>query len=141
MIELSEREEKELIREALNARENAYAAYSGFGVGAALMTKEGKIYLGCNIENSSYGATNCAERTAIFKAVSEGEKEFKAIAIVGFPINMNQESPFPDYAYPCGVCRQVMSEFCSEDFLVLVAKNEGDYLTFRLQELIPHSFS
>lgn len=141
MIELSEREEQELIREALKAREKAYAPYSGFGVGAALLTKEGKIYLGCNIENSSYGATNCAERTAIFKAVSEGEKDFKAIAIVGFPINSEQGSPFPDYAYPCGICRQVMSEFCSEDFLVLVAKNEGDYLSFRLQELIPHSFS
>ena len=94
---------KELIRQALEAREMAYAPYSGFKVGAALLTKEGRVYKGCNIENAGYTPTNCAERTAFFKAVSEGEREFSAIAIVGGKGDLPT-----DYAYPCGVCRQVM---------------------------------
>lgn len=133
--------EIQLVREAMKARERAYAPYSGFGVGSALLTKNGVIYTGCNIENSSFGATNCAERTAIFKAVSEGEKDFVAIAIVGAPFEEEKKNVFPDYAYPCGMCRQVMSEFCDKDFLILVAKSTQDYLCFTLEELLPHSFS
>lgn len=138
---ISKEEEIRLISEAMKARERAYAPYSGFGVGSALLTKKGEVYTGCNIENSSFGATNCAERTAIFKAVSEGEKEFAAIAIVGAPFEKEEQSVFPDYAYPCGMCRQVMSEFCEKDFLILVAKSTQDYLCFTLEELLPHSFS
>ena len=95
-------ENQQLIRRAMEAREKAYAPYSQFAVGAAVLTKDGQVYLGCNIENASYGATNCAERTAIFKAVSEGEKEILAVAIY---------SPNADSCYPCGACRQVLYEF------------------------------
>ncbi|MED9902874.1 MAG: cytidine deaminase [Lachnospiraceae bacterium] len=125
---------KQLVRQALLARENAYAAYSGYSVGAALMTAAGKIYAGCNVENASFGATNCAERTAFFKAVSEGERSFAAIAIAG-----GKTAP-SDYAYPCGVCRQVMQEFCDEKFLILVAKSEEDYREYTLKELLPYGF-
>ena len=128
---------EQLVQEALVARENAYAPYSRYQVGAALCTKEGKIYHGCNIENASYGATNCAERTAFFKAVSEGERDFAAIAIVG---GMAGKEPV-DYAYPCGICRQVMQEFGGEDLVVIVAKSEKDYLEWRLQQLFPFGFS
>ena len=125
-----------LIKTALDARKFAYAPNSGFLVGAALLSKTGKIYSGCNIENAAYSPTNCAERTAFFKAVSEGEREFEAIAIVG-----GYESEPADYCPPCGVCRQVMLEFCSPDFNVIVAKNEQDYQTYTLGELIPHAFT
>lgn len=126
-----------LIREALVARDMAYCKYSGFAVGAALLCKNGKIYRGCNIENTSYSPTNCAERTAFFKAISEGDKEFEAIAIVGGMMN----EKIKDYVYPCGVCRQVMAEFCDfETFKVIIAKSENDYLEFSLKEMIPHSF-
>ena len=121
---------------AFSARENAYAPYSGYTVGAALLTADGAIYRGCNVENASYGATNCAERTAFFKAVSEGERAFVAIAIAG---GLTGEAP-ADYAYPCGVCRQVMREFCGEDFRILVAKNIDDYKEYRLSELLPYGF-
>ena len=108
----------ELIHKAIAAREFAYAPYSNFCVGAALLTKSGKIYTGCNVENAGYSATNCAERTAFFKAVSEGEREFAAIAIVGGP-----RGPLTEYCSPCGVCRQVMAEFCDPDeFLVIHGK-------------------
>jgi len=122
----------ELIKKAIKARENAYAPYSEFKVGAALLCKDGKIYTGCNIENISYGATNCAERTAIFKAVSEGEYEFEAIAIVGGKDKLELTSP-------CGMCRQVMSEFCDSDFKIILADdvNQKEYL---LEELLPLSF-
>ncbi len=122
----------ELINKAKKARENAYAPYSEFKVGAALLCKDGKIYTGCNIENISYGATNCAERTAIFKAVSEGEYEFEAIAIVGGKDKLELTSP-------CGMCRQVMSEFCDSDFKIILADdvNQKEYL---LEELLPLSF-
>ena len=127
---------KELIRQALKAREMAYVPYSGFKVGAALLTKEGKVYKGCNIENAGYTPTNCAERTAFFKAVSEGEREFAAIAIVG------GKGDLPDnYAYPCGVCRQVMREFCNpETFQIILAKSETEYRTYKLKELLPLGF-
>ena len=114
----------------------AYAPYSGFKVGAALLTKEGKVYQGCNIENAAYTPSNCAERTAIFKAVSEGEREFAAIAIVGSMEGESNTLP----TGPCGVCRQVMAEFCSLDMPVIIAKSPADYITMTLGELLPLSF-
>ncbi len=127
-----------LIEEALLAREQSYCPYSNFAVGAALLTGSGKIYHGCNIENASYSVANCAERTAIFKAVSEGEKEFIAIAVVGG----QKGAPPVDYTYPCGVCRQVMSEFGNpEEFRILVAKSVSEYKTYVLKDLLPESFS
>ena len=123
----------ELIHKAIAAREFAYAPYSNFCVGAALLTKSGKIYTGCNVENAGYSATNCAERTAFFKAVSEGEREFAAIAIVGGP-----RGPLTEYCSPCGVCRQVMAEFCDPDeFLVIHGKTPEDYKQFTLREMLP----
>ncbi|MCR5357267.1 MAG: cytidine deaminase [Lachnospiraceae bacterium] len=130
--------EKELIRAAFLARKNAYAPYSGYKVGAALITGDGSVITGCNVENSSYGLCNCAERTAVFKAVSEGYKSFRAIAIVG---GANDEDETADYAYPCGACRQVLREFTDpETFRVIVARSEADYKEFKLSELLPHSF-
>lgn len=114
---------EKLIQAALDARKNAYVPYSHYQVGAALLTAEGEIYTGCNIENASYGATNCAERTAVFKAVSEGRRKFSAIVIAG---GMENRDPV-DYAYPCGICRQVLREFGGEDFRVIVAKSLDDY--------------
>ena len=125
-----------LIRAALEAREHAYAPYSKYAVGAALYTDSGEIFTGCNIENASYGATNCAERTAIFKAVSHGEKKMSAIAIAG---GMQGEKPV-DFAYPCGVCRQVMHEFGGSSLLVIVAKSVEEYQVFTLNELLPFGF-
>ena len=128
--------DKELISLAKKAAEKAYVPYSGYTVGAALLCKNGNIYLGCNIENAAYSPTNCAERTAFFKAVSEGEREFEAIAVVG-----GKECDFKDYFTPCGVCRQVMKEFCDNDFTILVGKNGDDYLKTTLQQLLPFGFS
>ena len=127
---------KQLINSALDARNSAYVPYSHYAVGAALLTADGKVYRGCNIENASYGATNCAERTAFFKAVSEGEREFKAIAIAG---GIQGQEPV-DFAYPCGVCRQVIKEFCKDDFEIIVVKSNTDYRTFTLAELLPYGF-
>ena len=127
---------KNLVSMALQARERAYVPYSKYAVGAALLTEDGKVHLGCNIENASYGATNCAERTAFFKAVSEGARDFRGIAIAGGIVG---EEPV-DYAYPCGVCRQVMKEFCGDDFQVIVVKNNVDYKIFTLAELLPSGF-
>lgn len=128
-------ENNELIKLAINAMQNAYAPYSKFKVGAALLTKSGKIYLGSNVENSSFGCTNCAERTAFFKAVSEGEREFIKIAVVG-----GKNAEITDYITPCGVCRQVMSEFCGKDFEIVVAASEQDFKTFTLSQLLPFGF-
>ena len=128
---------KELIKEAIIARNYAYIPYSNFAVGAALLTESGKIYRGCNIENASFTPTNCAERTAVFKAVSEGEKKFKAIAVVGGKAN----EEISEYITPCGVCRQVLAEFCSENFIVISAKSETDYKIYTLKDLVPGSFS
>lgn len=125
----------ELVKLAMVASEKAYAPYSHHCVGAALETKNGKIYLGCNIENAAYGSTNCAERTAFFKAISEGEREFSKMAIVG-----GEYSNFKDYCPPCGVCRQVMSEFCDGDFLIILGKNGGVYMEMTLEELLPMRF-
>ena len=126
----------ELIHKAIAARECAYAPYSNFCVGAALLTKSGKIYTGCNVENAGYSATNCAERTAFFKAVSEGEREFAAIAIVGGP-----RGPLTEYCSPCGVCRQVMQEFCGPDFEIHMQKAGGGVFTVKLPELLPFGFT
>ena len=119
----------ELVKTAYGAMENSYSPYSNFQVGAALLTKSGKVYTGCNVECASYGGTNCAERTALFKAVSEGEREFEAIAVV---------CSSKEYAYPCGICRQVLVEFGDID--VILAK-ELEYEVFRLSEMLPHSFT
>ena len=128
--------EKYLIEQAIEARSHAYTPYSHFQVGAALLTKQGKGYKGCNIENAAYTPSNCAERTAIFKAVSEGEREFAAIAIVGSMEGESNTLP----TGPCGVCRQVMAEFCSLDMPVIIAKSPADYITMTLGELLPLSF-
>ena len=111
---------EELVRQALAAMKFAYVPYSGFTVGAALLTKSGKVYLGCNIENAAYGPSNCAERTAIFKAVSEGEREFAAIAVVG-----GKDGNAADIFPPCGVCRQVMQEFCAPSFMIYMGRSEA----------------
>lgn len=132
--------DRELIQAAIRAREQAYAPYSGYLVGAALLTGDGEIYQGCNIENASYGAANCAERTAFFKAVSEGKREFSAIAIVGGSRELGQGDIFPDMAYPCGICRQVMREFCKPDFRILVGRGTREYEEYTLEELLPKSF-
>lgn len=128
--------ERELITEALKAREYSYSPYSGYAVGAALLTENGSIYTGCNIENVAYTPTICAERTAFFKAVSEGNLKFEKIAIVGSP-----KGEVSQYAFPCGVCRQVMMEFCNpKEFQVIVAKSPEDYKVFYLEELLPEGF-
>ncbi len=128
--------QKELIAAAQKARQASYSPYSGYQVGAALLTDSGRIYTGCNIENAAYAPTNCAERTAFFKAVSEGEKNFLAIAIVGSPAG-----EVTQFAWPCGVCRQVMMEFCDPDgFEVIVAKSETEYQTRKLAQLLPEGF-
>ena len=125
---------RDLITAAFRARENSYSPYSRFRVGAALLCGNGEIYTGCNIENRAYGPTNCAERTAFFKAVSEGERSFAAISIVGGETD-------PVWCYPCGVCRQVMAEFCSPDtFLIICAKSPAEYRIFTLKELLPEMF-
>ena len=138
-----------LIDEAIKARKMAYAPYSKFLVGAALVVPSGNIYTGCNIENASYGLTVCAERVAIFKAVSEGQRHIDAIAIVGAPLFEDDESDRTvegsdvEYAYPCGACRQVLAEFLpeSQDIDVIVAKSQDDYKVFKLSELLPYTFS
>ncbi len=127
---------KELINKAIEAMTQSYSPYSNFMVGAALLTSSGKVYTGCNIENASFSPTNCAERTAFFKAISEGERGFSKIAVVGALNGI-----ITDYTYPCGVCRQVMIEFCNEDFLVIIAKSEDEYIEHKLSELLPHSFT
>ena len=132
--------DRELIQAAIGARERAYAPYSDYLVGAALLTDSGEIYQGCNIENASYGATNCAERTAFFKAVSQGKREFRAIAIVGGKRKSQQGDVFPDMAYPCWICRQVMREFCGPKFRILVGKSAEDYEEYTLEEILPESF-
>ena len=124
----------ELIALAAQARKMAYAPYSGFCVGAALLGKSGKVYTGCNVENAAYTPTNCAERTAVFKAVSEGEREFSAIAIVG-----GKGDAMAEFCAPCGICRQVLAEFCDGDFPVVLGTPEK-YQAYTLAELLPFSF-
>ena len=127
---------KKMIEIALSQLAYSYTPYSDFKVGAALLGKNGRIYTGCNIENAAYTPTNCAERTAFFKAVSEGVKEFDAICIVG-----GKGGVVTEYAPPCGVCRQVMMEFCDPgEFRIILAKDEGDYQAYMLAELLPYGF-
>lgn len=128
----------ELLEEAKKARLKAYTPYSNFKVGAALLTKSGKVYLGCNIENATYTPTNCAERTAFFKAVSEGEREFEKIAIVGAKDGEDANV----ICSPCGVCRQVMMEFCDpKEFQIILANGENTCRVMTLEELLPCGFS
>jgi len=127
---------RNLIREAFKAMEKAYAPYSNFYVGAALLTVDERIYRGCNIENASYGMTSCAEQTALLKAVSEGEREFAAIAIVG-----GKNKIVSDFCPPCGICRQALREFTApESFIVILARSEEDYTLYSLDALLPLSF-
>ncbi len=126
--------DQELMNVALQAREMAYAPYSGFRVGAALLGKSGRVYTGCNVENAGYSPTNCAERTALFKAVSEGERSFVAIAIVG-----GRYETIAEFCAPCGVCRQALAEFCDKDFRVVLGNGEKQQV-FRFEELLPFAF-
>ena len=126
--------DRELLQCAVEAREMAYAPYSGFRVGAALVGKSGKIYTGCNLENAAYSPTNCAERTAIFKAVSEGEREFVSIAIVG-----GMDETIADFCAPCGVCRQVLAEFCDPDFRVVLGTPDKPQ-AFAFKDILPYGF-
>ncbi|WP_035775027.1 cytidine deaminase [Butyrivibrio sp. VCB2001] len=128
---------QELVKTALSMRKMSYTPYSHFNVGAALLGADGKIYTGCNIENASYTPTNCAERTAFFKAVSEGVRDFTAIAIAGG----KEDATELDYCPPCGVCRQVMSEFCKDDFKIFLVKSETEYKEYTLTELVPERFT
>lgn len=126
-----------LLEEAKKARLMAYAPYSKFKVGAALLTKSGKVYHGCNIENAAYTPTNCAERTAFFKAVSEGENEFEKIAVVGAMEGREADN----ICSPCGVCRQVMMEFCNpKTFKIILANGKGNILVSSLDEILPYGF-
>lgn len=129
-------DEKKLVELAKKAREYAYAPYSRFKVGAALLTRNGKVYTGCNVENASFGAANCAERTAFFKAVSEGEHSFSAIAIVG----ASAENETKETCAPCGICRQVMREFCDGDFKIFLEDGNGGITDYTLAKLLPESF-
>ena len=128
-------ENRELVMEALKARKQAYCPYSGFAVGAALLCADGRVFTGCNIENAAYPATNCAERTAIFKAVSEGCSKLSAIVIVG-----GLKNGECDYTYPCGICRQVIAEFAEQDCVIVVAKNKQEYRMYSVEELLPETF-
>ena len=125
-----------LIELAKEAMTHAYAPYSGYWVGAALLCADGTVYTGCNIENASYTPTVCAERTAFFKAVFDGHRDFSAIAVCG-----GKDGAITSFFPPCGVCRQVMREFCREDFMVYMAGPEGTFEGHPLKEMLPHSFS
>ena len=128
--------EKELVKAAYEAQKYSYSPYSGFEVGAALLGKNGKIYLGCNIENAAYSPSNCAERTAFFKAISEGCQEFEAIAIV-----VNKKGEKGDFFPPCGLCRQVMAEFCDpESFRIILGRSGEEYYSCFLKDLLPLGF-
>lgn len=128
-------EYKELIKMAEEARVHSYCPYSDFSVGAALLSRNDRVFTGCNIENAAYGPSNCAERTAFFKAVSEGVTEFSAIAIIGGKKNEKGQ-----FCAPCGVCRQVMSEFCKEDEFDVILGDEKEFRVYKLKELFPESF-
>lgn len=135
---MGEVDNRKLVSEAIKARKKSYAPYSHYRVGAALLSADDEIIRGCNIENATFTPTICAERTAFFKAISEGITSFKKIAIVGG--HEAEQDSLSDYAFPCGVCRQVMREFCDDDFEIIVAKNEEDIKVFTLSELLPNSF-
>ena len=126
---------KDLFMLAKDAIKSSYAPYSQYNVGAVLLCKNGHIYKGCNIENVSYSLTNCAERTALFSAIANGEKEFESLCVVG-----GKKGEITDYAMPCGACRQVLAEFCDADFKVFVGVNENDIKEYKLSDLLPYSF-
>ena len=126
---------KDLFILAKEAMKNSYAPYSNYNVGASLLCKNGNVYKGCNIENASYSLTNCAERTAFFSAIANGEKEFVAICIVG-----GKNGEISDYAMPCGACRQVLAEFCNAEFKVFVGTSDNDIKELKLSDLLPYSF-
>lgn len=129
---ISNETQQELLKLATEARAHAYTPYSHYNVGAALLTKDGRVYQGCNIENASYTPTVCAERTAFFKAIFDGVREFSAIAIIGSGVTPS---------YPCGVCRQVMSEFCDGDFVVITSNGDSsEVITETLDQIMPHRF-
>ena len=136
MIQITLNQKNELFDVAEKMLNFSYSPYSHFCVGAALLCADGTIYTGCNIENAAYGPSNCAERTAIFKAVSEGKKDFVAIAIVG-----GKNGVIEDFCPPCGVCRQVLAEFCKKDFLILLKDKKNQVKEFTLEQLLPESFS
>lgn len=121
-----------LIQKAIEARKNSYSPYSNFKVGAAVLGEDENIYLGCNVENASYGATNCAERTAIFNAIANGNRKIKAIALIG---------DTKTYTYPCGICRQVIVEFSDENTDIIIVKNENEYLVKKVEEILPGAFT
>ena len=127
---------KDLFILAKDAMKNSYAPYSNYNVGAVLLCKNGNTYKGCNIENASYSLTNCAERTALFSAISNGEKNFEAICIVG-----GKNGEITDYAMPCGACRQALAEFCNKDFKVYIGLDEDNIKAYTLNELLPYSFN
>ena len=127
--------DKELVLKAIDSMKNSYSPYSRFKVGAALLTENGKIYTGCNIENVAFGPSICAERVAFFKAISEGEKNFSKIAVVG-----GKDGIISSATPPCGVCRQVMREFCNDDFEILIVRENGNYDKVLLKDLLPNSF-
>lgn len=126
---------EKLVSMALEAMQRAYAPYSGYKVGAALLCRDGSVVCGANIENAAYGPSNCAERTAIFTAVFEGKREFEAIAVVG-----GKDGVARDFFPPCGVCRQVMLEFCGPDFKIYMGKKDGTYKTVKLADFMPYGF-
>ena len=126
---------EELLQKAENAMQYAYAPYSDFKVGAALLCRDGSIFTGCNVENSAYGVCNCAERTALFKAVSEGYTEFVSMAVVG-----GKDGEITEFCYPCGTCRQALSEFVDRTFRFYMKDGEGTIISYGIDELLPHSF-
>lgn len=127
--------DKELVLKAIESMKNSYSPYSNFKVGAALLSESGKVYTGCNIENVAFGPSICAERVAFFKAISEGEKNFSKIAVVG-----GKDGIISSATPPCGVCRQVMREFCNDDFEILIVRENGNYDKVLLKDLLPNSF-
>ena len=138
---LSKELEQQLISKAFEMKLKAYCPYSQYQVGAAILSETGKIYGGFNIENASYPAGNCAERTAIFKAVSEGEKKFVAIAVCGGKVGVEPNGSEYDSAFPCGICRQVMREFVNpKDFKLYICATKEKYSVHTLDEILPHSF-
>ncbi len=122
---------KKLIELAIEAKKNSYAKYSNFRVGASLLGESGQVYLGCNVENATYGATNCAERTAVFSGIASGEKKFTKVAIV---------SSSGEYTYPCGICRQVLFEFMGDDGIVILGDKDGNIKEHTIKELLPYGF-
>lgn len=132
-------EAPELLQKAFEARKNSYCPYSGFAVGAALLAENGVVYTGCNVENASYGVSNCAERTALYKAVSDGVTDFSAIAVAGGKKELQEGAT--EYCSPCGICRQAFSEFCNRDFKIILGKSREEYTIYTLEELLPVKFS